>query len=118
MDGKVFRMLLRHHQKEVPDFSTGNIITYFVTRTAGDGLAVGDFKSVNKSAENLFLCGHVHDIELNTEGDILWVRAMCRPEMRKDRIYKLILSLSDSYNIVSAKCGCPAGVGPQAIFCH
>ena len=27
---------------EVPDFSTGNIITYFVTRTAADGLAAGD----------------------------------------------------------------------------
>ena len=103
---------------EVPDFSTGNIITYFVTCTAADGLAVSDFSSVNKSTENLFLYGHVHDIELNTDGDILCVRAKCRPEMRKDRIYKLILSLSDSYNIVSAKCGCPAGVGPQATCKH
>ena len=103
---------------EVLDFSTGNIITYFVTRTTADGLAVSDFNSVNKSAENLFLCGHVHDIELNTDGDILCVRAKCRPEMRKDRIYKLILSLSDSYNLVSAKCGCPAGVGPQATCKH
>ena len=96
---------------EVPDFSTGNIITYFVSGTATDGLAVSDFNSMNKSAENLFLCGHVHDIEQNTDGDILCVRAKCRPEMRKDRIYKLILSLSDSYNIVSAKCGCPATQG-------
>ena len=73
---------------------------------------------MNKSAEKLFLCGHVHNIELNTDGDILCVRAKCRPEMRKDRIYKLTLSLSDSYNIVSAKCGCPAGVGPQATCKH
>ena len=58
---------------EVPNFSTSNIITYFVTRTAADGLAVGDFTSASKSAENLFLCGHVKDIELSTEPDILRV---------------------------------------------
>ena len=52
------------------------------------------------------------------DGDILFVRAKCCLEMRKDRIYKQILSLSDSYNIVSAKCGCPAGVGTQATCKH
>ena len=50
--------------------------------------------------------------------EIFCVRAKCRPVMRKDRIYKLILSLSDSYNIVSAKCGCSAWVGPQATCKH
>ena len=45
---------------EVPKFSLSNIIYYFVTRTTVDGKAASDFKSINKSAENLFQCGHVH----------------------------------------------------------
>ena len=104
---------------EVPNFSTSNIITYFVTRTAADGLAVGDFKSANKAAENLFLCGHVQDIEISTKPDILWVRAKCLPEMRKDKLYKVIASLSPvNCDILTSQCGCPAGVGPQATCKH
>ena len=40
-----------------------NIVTYFVTRTVKDLLQAADFKFVNKSAENLFRCGHVQNIE-------------------------------------------------------
>ena len=35
-------------------FTNAQIINYFVTRTADDGLPVGDFKSVNESALNLY----------------------------------------------------------------
>ena len=91
MVGKVFEV---KSPSEVPNFSTSNIITYFVTRTAADGLAVGDFTSASKSAENLFLCGHVKDIELSSQPDILWVRAKCLLEMRKDKLYKVIALLS------------------------
>ena len=43
---------------DVPRFSLSNVINYFVVRTASDGKAANDFKSINKSAENLFHCGH------------------------------------------------------------
>ena len=50
-----------------------------------DSLPAGDFKSVNRSTENLFRCGHVQKIEYVLEGDILYVRSNCLPKMRKDK---------------------------------
>lgn len=43
-----------HTSSEVPRFSLSNVTHYFVTRTVVDGRAASDFKSINKSAENLF----------------------------------------------------------------
>ena len=116
MVGKVYEVLSSRHQKYIPNFSTSNIITHFVTRTAADGLAVGDFKSANKAA----VCGHdIEDIELSTKPDILWVRAKYLPEMRKDKLYKVIASLSPvNCDILTSQCGCPAGIGPQATCKH
>ena len=45
-------------------FTNAQIISYFVTRTADDGLPVADFKSLNNSAGNLYHCGHVQKIEV------------------------------------------------------
>ena len=47
---------------DVPKFSLSNVISYFVMRTASDGKAANDFKSINQSAENLFRCGHVQGL--------------------------------------------------------
>ena len=77
---------------------------------------------MNQSAENLFLCGHVQRIEVGTgtgASSTIWVRADCLPEMKKDRIYKVILCLNDQvFDIVEAQCGCPAGKGPTASCKH
>lgn len=35
-------------------FTYGHMITYFVSRNVVDGLAAGDFKSINSAANNLF----------------------------------------------------------------
>ena len=50
--------------EDVPSFTYGNMITYFVTRTVTDGLPANDFKSINKSAKYLFDCGHVQNIQV------------------------------------------------------
>ena len=42
---------------QVFGFTNAQEISYFVTRTADDGLPMGDFKSVNNSASSLFRCG-------------------------------------------------------------
>jgi hypothetical protein len=34
--------------------------------------------------------------------------------MKKNMVYKLLLSLNDKYDIETAKCGCKAGKGPKA----
>ena len=87
-----------------------------------DGLPAADFKSMNMSAENLFKCGHVQSIQLCTKdrkNKEVWVKAICLPEMRKDREYKLVLTLdAESTEICSAQCGCPAGRGPGASCKH
>ena len=78
---------------DVLQFNMGHTVTYFVSRTVSDGLPATDLKSVNKSAENLFRCGHVQDIIVCTANMSIFVRAKCIPEMRKDRVYKLSLAL-------------------------
>ena len=93
-------------------FSNAQIISYFVTRTADDGLPMGDFKSVNNSAANLFRCGHVQQIQVaHDKSDTLFVRADCLPDI------KLKLS-KRTFDICGATCGCPAGKGPKASCKH
>ena len=107
-------------QQAIP-FTNAQIITYFITRTVDDSLPAGDFRSINKSGCNLYRCGHVQKIEVchASSSDKVYIRADCLPEMRKDRVYKIILKLdSGSYEIDGAECGCPAGRGPRASCKH
>ena len=74
----------------------------------------GDIKLINKSAENLFVYGHVQSIEFVKVDNLTYTRCKCLPQVRKDRIYMLKLVLkSEQLDIVFAKCGCPAGMGPK-----
>lgn len=99
-------------------FSNAQIINYFVVRTAVDGMPVSDMKAINNSAQNLFRCGHIQDIKVLFDKHMC-VKANCLPEMRKDRVYKLLLFLDlESADIVAAECGCPAGKGPCASCKH
>ena len=103
---------------EVPEFNFSQIITYFVTRTISDGLPASDFKFSNVLADNLFKCGHVQNIQVNSTSESLLVKADCLPEMRKDYIYKLMIHLGSGLNISSAQRGCPAGKEPTASCKH
>ena len=68
-----------------------------MTRTADDGLPVGDFKSVNESALNLYQRGHVQEIQVCQEADSdLYIRAKCLPEIRKDCVYLIVIGLDSS----------------------
>ena len=56
---------------QVPSFNHGHMISYFVSRTATDGLPAGDIKSINKAAKHLYDCGHVQNVEVgNTNAAI------------------------------------------------
>ena len=68
-------------------FSMSQIVAFIITRSVTDGIMAGDIKSINKSAENLFICGHVQSIEFVKVDDLTYIRGKCLPEMRKDRIY-------------------------------
>lgn len=103
----------------VPRFTNAQIVTYFVTRTVTDKLPSSDFKSLNQSAVDLFRCGHVQHVEASSSSRSLWIRARCLPEMKKDRVYKLLIALNNSnFDIVHAQCECPAGRGPTATCKH
>ena len=101
------------------DFTFAQIVSYFVNRSVCDGLPAGDFKAINKSAENLFICGHIRNNQVCLTDDHLHVKAKCLPEMRKDRVYFLKMALNvNTFDIFFAKCGCPAGFGPQGSCKH
>ena len=95
------------------------MITYFVNRNVADGLPAADFKSINSAANNLFEGGHIQNIEIGKSEECIFIRSNCLPEMRKDRVYKVVISLhKDSFDVVTACCGCPAGKGPTASCKH
>ena len=98
-------------------FTNAHVVGYFVSRTADDGLPAGDFKSINASASR---CGHVQQIQVcRDETSAVCVRAKCLPEMRKDSIYLLEMTLiGSSYDVFSARCGYAAGMGPKASCKH
>ena len=75
------------------EFTTSHIVAYFVARSVCDNQPAGDIKSINKSAEYLFKCGHVQSIQFATSDSHLLFKAKCLPEMRKDRVYIMKMAL-------------------------
>lgn len=97
------------------------MVTYFVCRTVSDGLPAGDFKAINNKAKGLYECGHIQNIQVCSilSSSSLWVRSDCLPEMKKNEVYKIRISLSDTtYDLLSAECGCKAGKGPKESCKH
>lgn len=109
---KLQEAFTRTDANEMISFSNANIINYFLVRTAIDGMPSSDVKAINTSALNMFRCGHVQDIMIGYDKHI-YIQAKCLPEMRKDRIYKVVLCMdANVFDVVGAECGCPAGKGP------
>ena len=109
----------------LPEFSLANMLSYFVTRKVCDGNIAGDFKLINSHSYPLFEVGHVQRIQvIKGNGNNVYLSAVCLPEMRKDRDYKVQVVLSPVGGIVFAEDGCPAGKGPKesckhiAAFCY
>ena len=89
-----------------------------MVRTAVDGMPADDMKAINCRALNLFQSGSIQHIK-TLSAEYLFIQADCMPEIRKDRMYKLLLCLDlNTLDIVSAECGCPAGKGPCASCKH
>ena len=85
-------------------------------RTVNDGKAANDFKSINQSAENLFRCGHVQGLSIVYKDEYCWIKAECRPEMKKDKMYKMVMSV---YRIVGYKFSIvwmPSRKGPKCFL--
>jgi len=50
--------------EDVLSFNHGQMISYFVSRTAADGLLSSDIKSINKAAKHLYDCGRIQNVEV------------------------------------------------------
>ena len=82
-----------------------SIITCFVTRTVTDGLPDNDFKPIKWSAKYLFDCGYMRNIQVGNTNNLLNIKANCLPQMRKNSVYRLIISLQcDSKDVITATC--------------
>ena len=104
---------------DVPRFTNAQIVSYFVIRQVCNLHLCGDFKAISRSAMNLFRCGHLQQVEVLNTSDTLWLQAYCLPKMKKDKTYKVKLSISHSkWEISAAKCRYPAGKGPAATCKH
>lgn len=103
-------------------FTNAEILNYFVVRKTVDDMPACDTKSINKSSLNLYRCGHVQQITgcFSADQKHVCIKAKCIPEMRKDRIYHLTMTLilQPSCDIISCACGCPAGKGPHGSCKH
>ena len=99
-------------------FTNANVISYFVVRTAVDGMPADGMKAIISRAINIFQSGHIQHIKA-LSAEYLFIQADCMPEMRKDCMYKLLLCLDlNTSDIVSGECGCPAGKIPCASCKH
>ena len=69
--------------------------------------------SLKPPSKILHLRLHVQHIQICSTATYLYHWASCLPELRKDGIIKLALTLnSQTLDIVYATCGCPTGKGP------
>ncbi len=51
--------------------------------------------------------------------NMIYIRCICLPEVRKDRVYNIYIGLKgNSSDILYAACGCPAGKGPKGSCKH
>ena len=100
-------------------FTMAQIINYFIEAVAGDNEKSKDFKSLRESSYQMFKEGHIQKIMLMSGYKTVIIKCDCLPEMRKDRVYKIIMRINDgSGEIQFSKCGCVAGKGPRASCKH
>ena len=61
----------------------------------------------------MFAEDHVQDVYFNTCDDDCKVKAVCLPEMKKDHLHSVFLTIGiTSCNVKKVECSCPAGHGP------
>ena len=96
----------------IPAFTIANITNYFIKRVSVDGKPANDFKNINTRAYPLFKAGHIQSIYIRHQDNSYDIKCICLPEMKKDILYKMDLTMNSCGDVTSASCACPAGAGP------
>ena len=100
-------------------FTMAQIINYFIEAVAIDNEKSKDFKSLRESFYQMFKKGHHQNIMLKSGYETVIIKCDCLPEMRKDRVYKIMMRINvKSGEIQFGKCGCVVGKGPRASCKH
>lgn len=100
-------------------FSMAQMISYFIETIAADRKQSSDFKSLRESSFQMFKDGHIQHIQVKKGFNTLIVKSNCLPEMKKDRVYGILLRLhQETAEIQFAKCECVAGKGPKSTCKH
>ena len=85
----------------------------FISRLASDGLPTNDYKDLNSHAYGLFKAGHVQSIFVSSQASKYDIKCVCLPEMRKDQVYNITLTMDSNADVLKSSCGSPAGAGPK-----
>ena len=96
----------------IPLFTIANITNYFITPVTSDGKPANDFKNLNSHAYPLFKAGHIQPVLAMHKDTSHYIKCVCLPEMKKDKLYKINVTLDRFADITQASCTCPAGTGP------
>ena len=113
---KHIRTAYTFHALQV-QFTNAQIVEYFITRTVSDGHLSADFKSIKSQLSISFVVAMYKT--LSSDEKNLYMRADCLPEIRKDHVYKLILTMKrTTLDVISAQCVYAGGKLPQATCKH
>ena len=103
----------------MPLFTIENVVDYMINRKESDCMRAEDWKSFKAGGYKLFKEGHVQNILVNREEAKFEVKCRCLPEMKKDRVYNITVTIStETSNVDLAECSCPAGRGPHGSCKH
>ena len=109
---------IKLEEATIPQFTTGNMTNYFLCRLASDGLPANNFKDLNSHAFPLYRAGHIQSILVATRDNRFILKCVCLPEMKKDILYNVNLTMDNDGEVLSANCGCAAGRGPNGNCKH
>jgi len=105
--------LIDEDLKLPPEFTIEYVLQYFIYRKECDGLERQDWKNFKSGGYKLFKEEHVQKACASNAASLVYVKATCLPEMKKDRTYSLVLALNKTTaDVTNAQCACPAGQGP------
>ena len=109
---------LNDHPDTMPEFTIENVLDYLIYRKEKDCMRAEDWKSFKAGGFTLFKEGHVQKITITQNDTMFGITCSCLPEMKKDRVYKIKISMTNSSDICLAECSCPAGRGPHGSCKH
>ena len=102
----------------IPEVNIMHINDYFITRMVDDGMPAKDYKDLNSHSYPLFKAGHIQSVFVAMQNNKYLFKCVCLPEMKKDVVYRITLSVNSKGQIETATCECPAGVGPTGRCKH